>query len=82
MRPRERIALDIVRASGSISRSELAAAMNCAPRTAGQYLWILKRQGLVQPSGFGRFARWSAVEQSNPAMVDTRMVSSVWGLAV
>jgi predicted ArsR family transcriptional regulator len=47
---------------GSISCSELAQAIGCSPRTAGQHLWTLGKLQRIEPSGVGRFARWSLPE--------------------
>lgn len=79
--PRTRECVQIIALRPGLTRGEIAERMGCAANTAGQYLWLARRAGLVQPDGKGRFARWYSV---SPAAAKARapMLSSIWQMGV
>jgi len=61
--PRVWEALELLRAApNGMQRSELAAAMNISPSTAGVYLQCLRHRGMATRSSIGCAARWTAQE--------------------
>lgn len=59
MTPRQTEILRLIKRRGAIRARELAKALGCTPRTAGQHLWLMGRLGLVRPSGVGCLTTWS-----------------------
>ena len=81
MRPRTKQCAELVRTKPGITRAEIAAAMGCANATAGQHLYDARCEGLIKPSGVGRYSGWHPAGSGTAVASVAGGVSSVWALA-